>query len=54
MFLKYSLKGQIKSCMGKTLFSIKYNKLVDSHVVCQMVENTLDEVSYNYYSYHCN
>lgn len=36
MFFKYSLKGQIKSCIGKTQFSIKYNQLVDSHVVCQV------------------
>lgn len=53
MFLKYSLKGQIKSCIGKTQFSIKYNQLVDSHVVCQVAENTLCEVSYYYYYYHC-
>lgn len=54
MFLKYSLKGQIKSCIGKTQFSIMYNQLVDSHVVCQVAENTLHKVSYYYYYYHCN
>lgn len=45
MFLKYYLKGQIKSCIGKTQFIIKYNQLVDSYVVCQVAENTLDEVT---------